>query len=142
MTTGIVGGIRATLLCSSSKSSSKTLLKRLGYDQVEIAAALATIRTAAQITCRFRDIENNVEADFGHQQRVLSSEITRESAQALEAWQHTLVLEATAETKRRVSTMQSHVTERQGEVAVFHQESARINDLMNQNSYYKRLDEH
>ena len=34
--------------------------QRVAYGQVEISAALATSRTAPQMTSRFRDIENNV----------------------------------------------------------------------------------
>ena len=47
------------------------------------------------MTSRFRDIENNVEAQFSLQQRRLLSEITSESAQVLEPQRHTLVQEAT-----------------------------------------------
>ena len=36
----------------------------LACEQVEIAAALASSRTAAQMTSRFRDTETHVEANF------------------------------------------------------------------------------
>ena len=75
--------------------------QRVAYEQVEVAAAFATNRTAAQMTTRFRDIENNVEANFRHQKRGLLSENTSESAQALEAQRHSQVQEATAEMMRR-----------------------------------------
>ena len=71
--------------------------QRVAYEQVEIAAILATNRTAAHMTSRFRDIENNVEASFSHQQRGLLSEITSEPAQAFEVQRNTLVHEATAD---------------------------------------------
>ena len=38
--------------------------QRVAYEQVEISAAFATNRTAAQMTSRFRDIENNVDGEF------------------------------------------------------------------------------
>ena len=38
--------------------------QRVAYEQVEIAAALATSRTAAPMASRFRDIENHVETNF------------------------------------------------------------------------------
>ena len=53
---------------------------QVAYEQVEIAAAFATSRTAAQI--RFIDIENGVEAPG------FLSKITSESAQALETQRH------------------------------------------------------
>ena len=74
--------------------------QRVAYERVEIAAAPAS-RAAAHMTSRFGDIENDVEANFSHQQRGSSSEITSESAQALEAQQHSLVQTATAEMMRR-----------------------------------------
>ena len=64
-------------------------------------AALATDRTAAQLTSRFRHSENHVEGTFSHQQRGLLSEVTSESAQALEAHRHSRVQEATTEMMRR-----------------------------------------
>ena len=64
--------------------------KRVAYEQVQIAAILATNRTAAHVTSRFREIENNVEAYFSHQQRRLLPEITSEPAQALEVQRHSL----------------------------------------------------
>ena len=42
--------------------------QRVAYEQVDIAAAPATNHTG-HVTSRFRDIENNVEANFSHQQR-------------------------------------------------------------------------
>ena len=60
------------------------------YEQVDTAAALATSRTVAHMTSRFRDIENNVEANFRHQQRGLLSEISSESAQAPDKLSDTL----------------------------------------------------
>ena len=69
----------------------------VAYEQVEIAAALATIRTAEQLTSRFRQIEKHVEANFSHQQRgLLLSVITSESAEALEVQRHSPLQEATA----------------------------------------------
>ena len=62
--------------------------QRVACEQVEVAAAFATNRTAAQMTTRVRDIEKNVEANFRHQKRGLLSENTSESAQALEAQRH------------------------------------------------------
>ena len=35
--------------------------QRVAHEEVQTAAALATSRTAAQMTSRFRDIENNAE---------------------------------------------------------------------------------
>ena len=70
-------------------------------EEVEIAAALATSRTAAQMTSRFRDVENHVETNFSHEQRGLLSEIISESPQAIEAQRHYLLEEATAEAERR-----------------------------------------
>ena len=43
--------------------------QRRAHKHVEIAAALATNRTAAHMTSGFRDIENDVEAHFSHQQQ-------------------------------------------------------------------------
>ena len=43
--------------------------QRVACAQVDLAAALATSRTAAQMTSRFREIEHNVEAKISHQQR-------------------------------------------------------------------------
>ena len=43
--------------------------QRRDHEHVEIAAALATNRTAAHMTSGFRDIENDVEAHFSHQQQ-------------------------------------------------------------------------
>ena len=79
------------------------LLKNInGVASEEVkSAALATNCTAAQMTSRFRDIEHNVEANFSQQQRGSLSEITFESAQALEAQRLSLVREATAEMMRR-----------------------------------------
>ena len=68
--------------------------QRVAYEEVQTAAALATSRTAAQMTFRFRDIENNAEAILSQQQRGLLSEITYESA-------HSLIHEAAAEMMRR-----------------------------------------
>ena len=55
------------------------------HEEVQTAATLATSRTATQIICRFRDIENYAEANFSQQYGGLLSEITSESAQAPEA---------------------------------------------------------
>ena len=68
----------------------------VAYEQVEIAAALATNRTAAQMT----GTENNVEANFVLQQQILLSEITSESAQELETQRDHLFQEAAAEMMR------------------------------------------
>ena len=38
--------------------------QRVAYNKVQNAVALATSRTAAQMTSRFRDIENNCEANI------------------------------------------------------------------------------
>ena len=42
--------------------------QRIAYEQVDISDSLATNRTAAHMTSRFRDIKNNVEANFSPQQ--------------------------------------------------------------------------
>ena len=52
------------------------------------------------MTSRFKDFENNVEENVGHQQRGLLSEITSESGQALDAQRHSLVQETAAEMVR------------------------------------------
>ena len=75
--------------------------QRVAYEGVQNAAALATSRTAAPMTSMFRVIENNAEANFCQQQRGLLSEVTSESAQALEAHRHTQIYGATAEVMRR-----------------------------------------
>ena len=75
--------------------------QREAFDQVEIAVALATSRTAVQMTSRFRDIENHVEANFSHHQTEFLSQITSLSVRALEAQRHTLVQEPTTEMIRR-----------------------------------------
>ena len=62
--------------------------QRIAYEEVETAAALASSRTAVQMTPRFKDIENDAEAKFNQQQRGLLSENTSGSAQALEAQRH------------------------------------------------------
>ena len=61
--------------------------RRAAYEQVEITIALAARRTAAHMTCRFRDKQNHVDADFCHQQQRLKirnyfrpSPITRNTA--------------------------------------------------------------
>ena len=77
----------------------------VAYEEVQTAAALATSRTAAQTTSRFRDLEKNAEANFSQQQRGLLSEFMSESAQALEAQRHSLIHEAGAEMMRRVVNM-------------------------------------
>ena len=73
------------------------------------AAALAVTRTAARMTSRFREIDQNAEANFSQQQRGFLSEIASESAQALEAQRRFLTHEATAEVMRR-DTRQEEVT--------------------------------
>ena len=75
--------------------------QREAFDQVEIAVALATSRTAVQMTSRFRDIENHVEANFSYHQTEFLSQNTSLSVRALEAQRHTLVQEPTAEMIRR-----------------------------------------
>ena len=75
--------------------------QRAAHEQVEISAAHATSRTAKQMTSRFRDIENNIQANCSHQQPGLLFEITSESAQALEAQRHDRFQDATAEMMRR-----------------------------------------
>ena len=82
--------------------------QRVAYEQVEIAAALATRRTAAQVTSICRDIKSNVEANFSHQQRGSLSESTSEPAQALE--------EATAEMMRRATRNQEVVSQSRSEL--------------------------
>ena len=64
--------------------------ERVVYEQDEIAAAVATSRTAAQISSRFTDIKINDEANIRQQQQGMS-DITSESAQALEAQRHCFV---------------------------------------------------
>ena len=81
--------------------------QRVANEQIKVAAALATSRTAAHITSKFGDVENDVEANFSHQQRCLS-EITSKAGQALEAQRHTLVREATAETRRDAHNADTH----------------------------------
>ena len=46
-------------------------MQRVLFEEVQTAAALASSRTAAQMTSRFRDMENDVEANFSHQQHAL-----------------------------------------------------------------------
>ena len=75
--------------------------QRVTNEEVQTAAYLATSLTAAQMTFRFRHIENNAEAICSQQQTELLSEMTSESAQVLEVQRHTLVHEATAEVMRR-----------------------------------------
>ena len=72
--------------------------QRVVYEEVQSAAALATSRTAAHMTSRFRDTENNAEADFSQQHRGSLFEITFEWAQALVTQRHTLIHEAWADT--------------------------------------------
>ena len=43
--------------------------QRVAYEQAGSCSALATNRSVAQMTVRFKDIGNNVEANFSHQQR-------------------------------------------------------------------------
>ena len=57
MTSGIIGGIKVTVPWMTSKVQEH---QRTAKEQVEIAAALATSRTAAQMPSRFRDIENKM----------------------------------------------------------------------------------
>ena len=100
----ITGGIKGAILCITSKKISRMLSKYVDGQLMSKSgspAAFASSRTAAHMTSRFRDIENNVEANFSHQQRGLSSEITSESAQALEAQRHSLIQEATAKMMRK-----------------------------------------
>ena len=66
-----------------------------------MAAALATSRTAAQMTSRMRDIADMVEVNFRLQQRAFLSEVTSESAHAFEAQRHSLVQDASVEMMRR-----------------------------------------
>ena len=80
------------------KYCSKT--PKTAYESDEIAAPIAASRTAAYVTSRCRDVENNVDANFSVQQRGLSSEIDFESVQTLEAQRH-MTQEVTAEMIRR-----------------------------------------
>ena len=74
----------------------------VAYEQVEIAAALASSRTAAQMTSRVRDVENNVEANFRHNNEdYYPILLPSDSTQALKAQRDTLVQEATPEKIRR-----------------------------------------
>ena len=59
--------------------------QRVAHEEAQTATALATSRTAAQMTSRFGHIEKNAQANFSQQQRGSLSEGTSESAQALEA---------------------------------------------------------
>ena len=63
------------------------------------------------MTSSFRDIENDVDANFSEQQRRLFSEITSESVEALEALRHSLVHEAVAEIMRRGSRKEEVVSQ-------------------------------
>ena len=81
--------------------------QRVAYEQ----AALASSRAAAQMTSRFRVIENNDEAHFSHGQRGPLSEITSKSAEVLEAQRHYLCQEATAEMIRRDNHNQEVVSQ-------------------------------
>ena len=79
------------------------------YEQVEIAAAVATRRTAAQMTSSFRDTTT---------ERSLS-EITSECAQALEAQRPSGIHEAAAEVLpqlRRASTIPNRVEKNIGTI--------------------------
>ena len=78
--------------------------QRVGYEQVENAAALVWTCTAAQMTAK-----NDAEANFNHQQRGLLSEITSESGQTLESQRNSLIHEATAEMMRRDTRNQEAV---------------------------------
>ena len=73
--------------------------QRVAYEQVEIAAALATSRTAAHSASRFRDIMLRRISVVN--KRGLLSELASESAQALEGQRHSLFQEATAGMMRR-----------------------------------------
>ena len=57
---------------------------KVAYNQLEMAAPQAASRAVAQMTSMFRDIEKSVEANVNQQPRGLLSEITTESAHALE----------------------------------------------------------
>ena len=57
-------------------------------NKLKLQLLLLRIVQQRQMTSRFRDVENNVEANISHQQRGLLSEVTSESAQALEAQRH------------------------------------------------------
>ena len=79
------------------------------------------------------DIENNVEPHFSLQQRGLSSEITSESAQALEAQRRTLVQGATAEVIRRDAHNLEVVSQLRSELQRFHQHAEGQSDEFQKN---------
>ena len=103
----------------TNRNTSKMLSTNTN-EQVEIAAALATSRKAAQMTSTFRDIENNVAANLSQQQRGLLSEITSESAQALKAQRHNLFQEATEEMMQRDTRDQEACSQLRSELQHYH----------------------
>ena len=95
-------------LHSPALSSGAMLFKNINGQLVnkskqEPGAALATNRAAARVTSRFRDIEHHAEANFSRQLRGFLSEITTETAKALEAQRRTLAQETTAQMIWRVA---------------------------------------
>ena len=64
--------------------------QRVAYEQVDIAAGPATNHTG-HVTSRFRDIENNVEANFSHQQRRTRTQTKNKNARTQE---HTRAMDA------------------------------------------------
>ena len=97
--------------------------ERVVHEEVHTAAALATTRTAAQRTSRFRDIECNAEASFNQQQRgwiIYCPIITAESAQGLEAQRHSLIREATAEMMRRDTRQEEVLSQFVSDLQYYH----------------------
>ena len=92
----------------------------VAYEEVQTAAALATSRTAAQATSRFRDTENNAVANFSQQQRGLLPEITSESAQEPEAQRQSLIHEASSEMMRRDTHREEVLSQVRSELQYYH----------------------
>ena len=68
------------------------------------------------MTTRFRDIENDVVANFSQEQRGLLPGITSESAQAMETQRHSLVHDATAERVRRDTHQEEVLSQLRSEI--------------------------
>ena len=70
----ILTNTRVTMRCITSRSNSKMLSKNMKkrklMNKSKIAAALATIRTSVQLTFRFREIKNDVDANFVNNRKV------------------------------------------------------------------------
>ena len=123
MASGIIGGVKVTVPCITSRTqlgNAAQEYEREAYKEVKTAAPLATSSTAAQMTSSFRDVENNIHANFSQQRRGLLSDISSESAQALEAQWHPLIHEATAEMVRRDTRKEEVLSQLRSELQDYH----------------------